>query len=128
MSYAVSMSSHLTDCQHQQGSNKDGASIPLAASAVASDTHPVVKEIQAMIEFALTSCKPPNDVARNRHTYTSGSSLGASFTKGRSGAFLLHELGCAVRSGKLVPSIHGWLEEHFEREFAETYVGKLNNL
>lgn len=120
MSYAVSMSSHLTDCQHHQDSNKDGA--------VASDTHPVVKEIKAMIEFALTSCKPPNDVARNRHTHTSSSSLGASFTKGRSGAFLLHELGCAVRSGKLVPSIHGWLEEHFEREFAETYVGKLNNL
>ena len=120
------MSSHLADCQ--QGSNQNRASTPLAASAVTTDAHPVVKEIKAMIEFALTSCKPPKGIARNHRTGTSVSSLGASFTEGRSGAFLLHELGCAARSGKLIPSICTWLEEHFVQEFLDTYIGKLNNL
>jgi hypothetical protein len=49
-------------------------------------------------------------------------SLGVSFHEGRAAAFLLYELGSAVRSEKLLPSLREWLDETFEQSFEDNFI------
>lgn len=90
----------------------------ISPAAAASADPPIVKEIKTMINFAFTNCKPSKGLEMNRGT----SSIGSSFGEGQAAAFLLYELGCAVRSGKLLPSIRNWLDEICTEDFEQTFV------
>ena len=114
MAYAVSLSSHIIE---QERSCDDGTSLTSVAAAI--DSNPTINEIKRMVEFALNSCKPLKGYSTSCDT----SSLGSSFSEAKSVAFLLHELGCAVRSGKLTSSIREWLEQTYETEFVRLYIG-----
>jgi hypothetical protein len=74
-----------------------------------------------MIEFALANCKPSKRTASIQTIDVR--SLGNAFSYSCAMAFLLHELGHAVRSGKLLPSLREWLDEHFQGEFEQRYIG-----
>ena len=114
VAYAVSLSSHIKD--HERGNNDDTGRT--AAAAVGVDSNPTIDEIKRMIEFARSSCKAP----KGPKASCDASSLGASFSEAQATGFLLHELGCAVRSGKLMSSICDWLDETYETEFERLYI------
>ncbi|KAL3790149.1 hypothetical protein HJC23_009586 [Cyclotella cryptica] len=116
VSYAVSMSSLLLDRHHQINGMIDSAT---CLPSIAAPTSPC--PIKGMIEFALANCKPSRSTTSIQTSDVR--SLGNSFSDSCAMAFLLHELGHAVRSGKLLPSLHEWLDEHFQGEFEQRYVG-----
>lgn len=89
------------------------------SAAAASTDHKVVQEITSLLDFALSHCEPPKGAKKNN----GNNSLGTSFREGRAIAYLLHELANAVRSGKLLSSICEWLDERFQTEFEESYIG-----
>lgn len=89
-----------------------------SAAASSSADHPIVKDIKTMINAAFLNCKPPKSLEITCGT----TSIGASFGEGRSTAFLMYELGCAVRSGKMLPSIREWLDEFLIEDFEQTFV------
>ena len=113
VSFAVSISTLLEKDEQQED-----AAIPAAAGAPGCTDLPIVKEIKTMIDAAFTSCKP----RKNMETARGATSIGSSFHEGSSMAFLMHELGYAVRSSKLLPSIREWLQELVTEDLEQTFV------
>lgn len=133
MAYAVSRSSQLQEQQatiDQENNLADTEATCLAGSAAVASS-PIVKEIQDMIEFAYSHCKPAGfRLGTGNSNATSSdsngmipSSLGSAFDDASTVAFLLDELCYAVQGGRLVAPICTWLNDLYQAEFEDFYVG-----
>lgn len=92
------------------------------SAAVASS--PIIKEIRDMIETAYSHCKPAGGGASmSNGSNMSTSSVGSAFSEGCAMAFMLDELCHAVKGGRLVSPIREWLDDLFQSEFENLYVG-----
>eukprot|EP00579_Thalassiosira_antarctica_P028848 CAMPEP_0202023654 /NCGR_PEP_ID=MMETSP0905-20130828/52355_1 /ASSEMBLY_ACC=CAM_ASM_000554 /TAXON_ID=420261 /ORGANISM="Thalassiosira antarctica, Strain CCMP982" /LENGTH=294 /DNA_ID=CAMNT_0048586081 /DNA_START=1 /DNA_END=881 /DNA_ORIENTATION=- len=135
VAYAVSRSSQLQEQQafidNENNMAETEATCLAGSAAVASS--PIVKEIRDMIESAYSHCKPAgvslgaggglgaNNMSNGNHMSTS--SMGSAFSDGSAMAFMLDELCHAVRGGRLAAPIREWLDELFQSEFENYYVG-----
>lgn len=121
VAYAVTRSAELLDQQNSMDvEGTDATCMPGGAAAASS---PIVKEITDKIEKAYSKCQPVVSKSALDINVTESNMIATSSTSGSAAAFMLDELCHAVQGGRLVNEIRDWLDEKYQLEFEELFVG-----
>jgi len=131
VAYAVSRSSKLLEQQSSTDNEKNMVDTEETRLGTASTAlpSPEVHDVMEMIDAAYSQCQPSGTTSSgllisnlsSRHTISS--SMGSAFSEGSAIAFLFDELCYAVRSGRLAEPIRKYLDQKFQEEFEDAFVG-----
>lgn len=121
VAYAVTRSTELLDQQNaMEMEGTDATCMPAGAAASSS---PIVKEITDKIEKAYSKCQPVVPKSAHDINMTESNMIATSNSSGSAAAFMLDELCHAVQGGRLVNEIRDWLDEKYQSEFEDMFVG-----
>eukprot|EP00985_Skeletonema_marinoi_P011398 scaffold5417_cov136-Skeletonema_marinoi.AAC.4 len=121
VAYAVTRSAELLDQQNSMEVEETDATCMPGGAAVAS--LPIVKDITEKIEKAYSKCQPVVSKSALDTNMTESNMVTTSNSSGSAAAFMLDELCHAVQGGRLVQEIRDWLDEKYQLEFEEMFVG-----
>eukprot|EP00984_Skeletonema_dohrnii_P018378 scaffold8562_cov102-Skeletonema_dohrnii-CCMP3373.AAC.5 len=121
VAYAVTRSAELLDQQNSMEVEETDATCMPGGAAVAS--LPIVKDITEKIEKAYSKCQPVVSKSALDTNMTESNMVTTSNSSGSAAAFMLDELCHAVQGGRLISEIRDWLDEKYQLEFEEMFVG-----
>lgn len=121
VAYAVTRSAELLAQQNSMEEEQtDATCMPVGAAASSS---PIVKDITEKIEKAYSKCQPVVSKRTLDTNMTESNMIATSNSSGSAAAFMLDELCYAVKGGRLVNEIREWLDDKYQLEFENMFVG-----
>jgi hypothetical protein len=126
VAYAVTRSAELLAQQNSMEVEGTDATCMPGSAAVASS--PIVKDITDKIEKAYSKCQPVGTKSVLDTNMTESNMVATSNSSGSAAAFMLDELCHAVQGGRLVNEIRDWLDEKYQLEFEEMFVGDFEEI
>ena len=127
VAYAVTRSAELLGQQNSM--EMEGTDTTCMPGGAAATTSPIVKDITEKIEKAYAKCQPAGSKSVHDTNMTESNMIATSNScQGSAAAFMLDELCHAVQGGRLVNEIRDWLDEKYQQEFEEMFVGDFEEM